>query len=239
MRTAAAVAFLSIFGFGNESINFDAVKPGVAPPNWTFVSALGSPRVRWEVRYDPSAPSRGNVLEQVNGAARETESPVAIFDKVSCRDGDLSVKFKIEGRGKGRSAGVVWRYQDPANYYLLHFSADEKNVALFRVKDGNSQAVPVVAEGANADRTSSEHPAADHAAVQVRPGHPGVYHDIQLGQWYVAKVTFRGPKIRVLLGNRRLFDAEDSTFAVAGKTGVWTHGKTTASFDDFRIDKKS
>jgi hypothetical protein len=225
MRTVVSVvALLGLLSQGSDSINFDAVKPGVAPPNWTFVSAIGAPRARWEVRYDPSAPSRGNVLEPISGNSRESESPVAIFDKVVCLDGDLSVKFKIEGHGKGRSAGIVWRYQDPANYYLLHFSADEKNIALFRVKDGHSAPVPVTVEG---------------SVVPEPTGRSGVYHDIQLGQWYVVKVAFRGPKMRVFFGNRRLFDAEDPTFNGAGKTGVWTHGKTTAAFDDFRIEKKS
>jgi hypothetical protein len=227
MLSVAGVAILSLFSFGNDSVNFDAVKPGVAPPNWSFVSAVGSPRVRWEVRYDPSAPSRGNVLEQVTGSARESESPVAIFDKVVCRDGEVSVKFKIEGHGKGRSAGIVWRYQDPSNYYLLHFSADEKNISIFRVKDGQSHPVPVTVEG----------PAAAERAE--RSGRSGVYHDIELGRWYVARVSFHGPRIRVLFGNRRLMDAEDAGFAGPGKTGVWTHGKTTVSFDDFRIEKKS
>src|SRR5258708_7811931 len=176
MRSAAGgVALLGILGLGNDSINFDAVKPGVAPPNWTFVSALGGPRARWEVRYDPSAPSRGNVLEQVNGSSKDTESPVAIFDKIVCRDGGLSVKFKIEGHGRGRSAGIVWRYQDPSNYSLLHFSADEKDIALFRVKDSLSERVELFAEG---------------KSIGLK-----VSHNIQLGQWYVAKVSFRGPKI--------------------------------------------
>lgn len=218
------VAFLSVLGFGSDSINFDAVRPGVAPPNWTFVSAVGSPRPRWEVRYDPSAPSRGNVLEQVGGNSRDSESPVALFDKVVCRDGDLSVKFKIEGRGRGRSAGIVWRYQDPANYYLLDFNADEKKVGLYRVKNGQAEALPVVPEGA---------PAA------ASPLKTGVFHDIKLSQWYLARVTFRGPNIRVLLGNRKLFDATDATVEGAGKAGVWTRGRTTASFDDFRIEKKA
>src|SRR5438270_6416270 len=151
MRSAAGVvALLSILGLGNDSINFDAVKPGVAPPNWSFVSAIGAPRARWEVRYDPSAPSRGNVLEPISSNSRESESPVAIFDKVICTDGDLSVKFKIEGRGRGRSAGIVWRYQDPANYYLLYFSAEEKNIALFRVKGGQSSPISVTPEGSAA-----------------------------------------------------------------------------------------
>jgi hypothetical protein len=227
MRTlSGAVALLGILGLGNDSsVNFDAVKPGVAPPNWSFVSARGVPHGAWEVRYDPSAPSRGNVLEKVTGGSAGSESPVAIFDKVICRDGELSVKFKIEGRGRGRSAGVVWRYQDSDNYDLLHFNVDEKRIGLYRVRNGKSESVRVLP-----DRRSG--PA-------ILPGGPDIYHDVRLGQWYVAKVIFRGPNIRVFVGNRRLFDAEDSTAGTAGKAGVWTQGRTTASFDDFRIEKKS
>lgn len=220
MRSAAGVvALLSLLGFGNDSINFDGVKPGVAPPNWSFMTAIGAPRPSWQVRYDPSAPSRGNVLERIPGNSKDVESPVAVFDKVVCRDGDLSVKFKIEGRGRGRSVGIVWRYQDPRNYYLLHFSADEKSIALFRVKDGRNEALPAFSDG--------------------KPLGLKISHEIQAGQWYVAKVSFRGSSIRVLVGNRRLFDADDSALSGAGKTGVWTYGHTAAAFDDFRIDKKS
>ena len=175
-------------------------------------------QAHWEIRRDPTAPSRGNVLEQVSGTPRPFDFPVAIFDKVVCRDGDLSVKFKIDGGGPTKTAGIVWRYQDRNNYYLLHFSADEKNIVLFRIRDGKAQAVPVIGS---------------------RPGSVGVAHDIRVGQWYVAKVVFRGSKVRVLFGNRRLFDVDDSAMLMAGKTGVWTKGKTTASFDDFRIDKKN
>jgi hypothetical protein len=224
MRTlSGVVAFLGILGLGSDSsVNFDAVKPGVAPPNWSFVTAHGVPHGAWEVRYDPSAPSRGNVLEKVPSGS---ESPVAIFDKVICTDGELSVKFKIEGQGRGRSAGIIWRYQDSGNYDLLDFSADEKRIGLYRVRDGKTEAVPVLP-----DRRSSPF---------IVPGSPEIYHDIRPGQWYIARVIFRGPKIRVFVGNRRLFDAENATGGIAGKAGVWTQGRTTASFDDFRIEKKS
>ncbi len=221
--TAGAIALLSLLGFGSDtSVNFDAVRPGVAPPNWTFVSAVGAPRARWEVRYDPSAPSRGNVLEQVGGNAPDSESPVAVFDKVVCRDGDLSVKFKIEGRGRGRMAGIVWRYQDPSNYYLLDFSADDKRIGLFHVKNGHAEALRVVPSH----------------GISFAPGMSVLPHDIQAGQWYLAKVVFRGSRIQVLFGNRKLFEAEDPSSNGPGKAGVWTRGHTTASFDDFRIEKK-
>jgi hypothetical protein len=214
---AAAFAILSFLGLGTGSVNFDSVQPGVVPPDWTFTSTHGGTPGRWEVRFDRSAPSRGNVLEQVAGTSGEYDFPVGVFDKVTCRDGDLSVKFRIDGGRMDRTVGLVWRYQDPNNYYLLHFSADEKNIVLFRVRGGRVEPVPVIGG---------------------RRGALGVAHDIRVGQWYVAKVEFRGTRIRVLFGNRRLFDADDSALAAPGKTGVWTRGRTTASFDDFRIDKK-
>ena len=218
MRSGAGViAALSLFGFGADSVNFDSVRPGEVPPNWKFANARPADKVRWEVRFDPTAPSRGNVLENVSGSPREYDFSVAVFDKVDCRDGDLSVKFKIDGGRATRTAGIVWRYQDQNNYYLLHFSADEKNVVLFRVQNGKARVIPI--EGAE-------------------PGRFGIAHDIRVGQWYVAKVIFRGSKFRVLFGNRRLFEADDPGISTAGKTGVWTRGHTTASFDDFRLDKK-
>ena len=55
----------------------------------------------------------------------------------------------------------------------------------------------------------------------------------------VVKVSFRGPKVQVFFGNRSIFTAEDSGILTAGKTGLWAKGANGASFDDFRIDKKS
>jgi hypothetical protein len=212
----ATATILGFLGFGADNVNFDAVSPGTPPPNWSFISRPANP-VRWEVRHDPFAPSRGNVLEKVTPGAVDGDNPVAVFDKDVCSDGELSVKFRIDGRGRTHIAGVVWRYQDPNNYYLLHFSADQKNIVLFSVHDGKYQPVPLMG---------------------AKPGAFGVPHDIRVGEWYVVKVLFRGPQIHVLFGNRRLFEALDSKIAGPGRTGVWTRGRTTASFDDFRVDKK-
>ena len=217
MKTALAVAtILGFLGFGADSVILDSVAPGNPPPDWTFVERPSN-NVKWEVRHDPGAPSRGNVLEKVTPGILETDTPTAVFDKVVCRDGELSVKFRIDGGARRKTMGIVWRYQDASNYYLLHFSADERNIVLFRVRDGKFQALP---------------------AMGAAPGSFGMPHDIRAGQWYIAKVIFRGPQIRVLFGNRRLFEAEDNGIPLPGRTGLWTRGRTTASFDDFRIDKK-
>ncbi|MEP6716958.1 MAG: hypothetical protein ABJC09_15415 [Terriglobia bacterium] len=215
--TFGAVAILSFLGFGADNINFDSTKPGTTPRGWSFAETHSGSRAKWEVRNDPSAPSRGNVLDQKSGSPGPYDFPLAIFDGTTCVDGDLSVKLKIDANRSSRTAGLIWRYQDPGNYYLLHFSAEEKNVAIFRMVNGKAQ------------------------PVQVAGAKPGVSvpHDVHPAQWYVVKVIFRGPMFRVFVGNRKLFEARDEGLTLPGKTGVWTKGRTTASFDDFRIDKKN
>jgi hypothetical protein len=214
---AAFVSF-TLFGLGSATVNFDNLKPGAFPPFWTPAATGPTQSSRWEVQRDGSAPSRPNVFAQESGVAGNSEFPLAIFDKVICRDGDLSVKFKIAANARRvKTAGIVWRYQDPRNYYLLNFSVDERNIALFRVQNGQLHPIPV---------------------LHGRPGDIGVSHDLRTGQWYVAKVIFRGNSFHVFFGNRQLFDALDDSLPSAGKTGLWTRGGTVASFDDFRIDRK-
>ncbi len=154
----------------------------------------------------------------MEGTPNNAEFQLAIFDRVICRDGDLSVKFKIDANARRvKAAGIVWRYQDPRNYYLLQFSVDERDIALYRVQNGQLRPVPI---------------------LRGRPGDIGVPHDLRTGQWYIAKVIYRGNHFRILFGNRQLFDAVDDSLPMAGKTGLWTRGGTVADFDDFRIDRK-
>ena len=213
-----AFALLSFLGLSAENVDFDTVAPEVAPPYWSAVHTHSGPLGDWVVRRDPSAPSRPNVLSQLSRTGARYEFEIAVFDKVVCRDGDLSAKIRLRPGAGSKTAGLVWRYQDPNNFYMLHLSADQRNVVLFRVQGGKAQEIPV--KGA-------------------KPGSFGVSHDVRSGIWYVARVVFRGARMRVFLGNRLLFDAADNGIPQSGKTGVWTKGSTLASFDDFRIDKKN
>ena len=209
------LGLLVLPSFGNDSVNFDSSKPGTTPPYWSLTATHAAVPPRWEVIRDPRAPTRQNVLAQVSPAGGDSEY---IYDRALCADGDLSVKFKITG-GKGdRTAGIVWRYQDENNYYLLDFSADENRIAIYRVQNGQIRPIPV---------SGSKSPL------------PGVKHEIHVNQWYVARVTFQGSKVRVSFGNRRLFDAVDNGIQAQGKTGLWTKAGTIAEFDDYRVARKA
>ena len=196
-------------------VNFDNLPPGVAPPNWTRAHAVGG-TVHMQVNRDPTAPSGRNVVGQRASGPRSAGFPL-LYDKVVCRDGEVSVKFKIAPSRTDQTAGVVFRYQDPGNYYLLNFSVDQKSIHLVRMVNGQEESL----------------------ALAGRDRGAGFHHDLRANQWYVAKVIFRGPRLQVLFGNRRLFEVQDSLLQGSGKAGVWTKGETDASFDDFRIDKKS
>lgn len=209
---------LSFLGLGAENVDFDTVAPEVAPPHWSTAHTHSGPLGDWIVHRDPSAPSRPNVLSQMARDGARYEFEIAVFDKVVCRDGDLSAKIRLRPGPGVKTAGLVWRYQDPNNFYMLHLSADQRDVVIFHVVGGKAQEIPL--KGA-------------------KPGNFGVHHDVRSGVWNIARVVFRGPRIRVFLGNRLLFDATDNAIPQSGKTGLWTKGSTVASFDDFRIDKKN
>jgi hypothetical protein len=218
VRIVTIAAALVIFpSLSAETITFDRVKPGTLPPYWTMTATHAGVPAQWEVIRDPRAPTRQNVLAQVSPAATEAEYPLAIYDRAQCADGDLSVKFKITGGRHATTAGIVWRYQDQNNYYLLDFSAGENRIALYRVQDGERRPIPI--SGANSSSS-------------------GVKHEIHLNQWYVAKVTFQGSRVHVSFGNRWLFDAEDSGIQTQGKTGLWTMAGTMAEFDDYHVGPK-
>lgn len=209
-----ALLFAGLLASAPENVNFDSLRQGAAPQNWTTINpADGSSFLR--VRYDASAPSRGNVLE---ASARGATNPLAVFDPVTCRDGDLSVKFRIDSQASVGTAGVVWRYRDPKNYYILDFSSSQGVIGMYQVRDGVRQ------------------------QVRLRGGKSGnavLKHEVKSGEWHLVRVNFRGSRIKVFLGHRRLFEADDSAFRGAGKAGLVTSGALIANFDDFRIEKKS
>ena len=196
-------------------MDFDRVGAGAIPPFWSVRDTHTVPSQRWEVVADKTAPSREKVFAQVSDGGRGFQ-PV-IFDKVACKDADLSVKFRITGGHGSQSAGLVWRYQDPSNYYLLEFSADQHRMTLVRMAAGQEKVIPI---------------------SSGRKYFESLSHDLNPGQWYVAKVSFRGNRVRVSFGNRLLFESSDDSSVSAGKTGLWTKTGTRAEFDDFRLDQK-
>jgi len=216
MRTLGWLLFLAMWGTVTQSINFDSAKPGSVPSGWTALSPAGGSPPQWEVLKDPTAPSPPYVFAQISKDSATNRCPLAILNKMDVKDGDLSVKVKPVGH-EDRAGGLVWRYRDPNNYYLVRANTKENTIVLYKVEDGKR--TPLMSKGAP-------------------PQGYGVKHPVPSNQWSVLKVQFRGPLFSVYFNHKRLFEVMDSTFRQPGKVGLWTKAGSVTYFDDFRIAGK-
>src|SRR5262245_17491623 len=100
-------------------IDFEKDKLGAPPAGFTTaLTGSGKPGV-WVVAEDRTAPSGKLVLAQTDADATSYRFPLCIFDGVVVRDADIRVKIlPLDGK-KDRGAGLVWRYRDKDNYYVV------------------------------------------------------------------------------------------------------------------------
>ena len=184
------------------------------PPNgfeFGHTAGVGRPG-RWVVQADGS----NKVLAQTDPDPTRSRFPVAVLSDLTTTDVDVSVRFKpISGR-VDQAAGLVWRYQNQDNYYIVRANALENNVVLYKVEGGRRTDLPVRGEG----RTY------------------GKKTNVPAGQWSTLRVVAAGALAEVYFNGSKLFEVEDRTFSSAGKVGVWTKADSITQFDDLTVGTK-
>jgi hypothetical protein len=131
---------LQLLGANGRVIDFDRFAVGQTPPGWTVAMTNRGTAPKWEVRQDQTAPTKPYVLAQTSTDPAVDRFPLAILDGVSFRDGDVSVRIKAVA-SEHHGGGVVWRYRDERNYYLVRATAT--TISVIRVQDGRPS--PIVA----------------------------------------------------------------------------------------------
>jgi 3-keto-disaccharide hydrolase len=194
-----------------ETINFDDTKPGQLPAGWSS-GKTGSGNPRWTVEKDDSAPSKPNVLKQ-SGQATYC---LAVKSDTNVKDGFAEVKFKPISGKEDQAAGLVWRYRDENNYYVVRANALEGNVVLYKTQNGKRSSLDIVG----------------------RKGGYGVKADVPKQSWSTLRVEFSGSRFTVSLNGKQLFEVEEVTFSDAGKVGLWTKADSVTLFDDFSYGSK-
>ena len=198
-------------------VSFDKEKPGTAPGGWVIAMTHEGGAPRWEIAADASAPGKPNVLAQLSTDKTSGRFPLAIYEKASLVNGEVSVRFKpVSGEGD-QAAGIIWRYKDPDNYYVVRANALEDNVVMYKVEAGK--------------RISLEPKGTPSKTY-------GVKHKVPKQAWSALKVSFNGPRFEVFFDAEKIMEVEDRTFTAAGKTGLWTKADSVTYFDNFRVDKK-
>ena len=187
---------------------------------------IGQPPKGFEFGHTAKAGAPGKWVIQAEGANKylvqadpdstRSRFPVAVLSDVSVADLDLSVRFKPVSGRVDQAAGLVWRYRDQDNYYIVRANALEDNVVLYKVENGKRIDLPLKGEG----RTY------------------GKKADVPAGQWSTLRVIATGALFEVHSNGTKLYEVEDRTFTQAGKVGVWTKADSVTQFDDLTVVTK-
>ncbi|MEE8550939.1 MAG: ethylbenzene dehydrogenase-related protein [Gemmatimonadota bacterium] len=192
---------------------FEMDEAGTTPEGFsTAMTGRGEPG-QWLVREEADAPSGRKVVVQVSDDPTNHRFPLLVFDKLTVREVDVSVEFKPILGSVDQAAGLVWRYRDPQNYYVVRANALEDNVVLYKVEAG---------------RRSDLKPTGSWFAYGKKAPVPG-------GAWSVLRLKAQGNHFTVWLNGEHLFDVDDETFSEAGRVGLWTKADSVTAFDDFSI----
>ncbi len=127
--TLVLIAFLvrTHVAAAEMKITFDETNTGELPKGWE-AGITGKGKAKWEVVPDDTAPSRPNVLKQSGEAtfcwAAKTDEHI--------KDGFVEVKFKPVSGKEDQAGGIVFRFKDADNYYIVRANALEDNVVLYK-----------------------------------------------------------------------------------------------------------
>jgi len=209
MRTLSWLLAFGLTAAAGSVVTFDNGPLGKTPSDWTVAMTNHGHAPQWEIVKDMSAATQPYVFAQVSVDPVRDRYPLAIFNGITFRDGDVSVRLKPVSGREVQVGGLVWRYRDENNYYLARANALEKNVQVFKVENGIRKPLML-----------------------------GVHHEIPSNAWSILKVSARGNRFQVYMDHRRILQGWDNTFMTGGKVGLWTVADSVTYFDDFRINPK-
>jgi hypothetical protein len=205
--------------FGAEiKIDFSDFAAGSSPTNFHGeLAGTGQPG-GWKILMDDVPPllapltdkapvvTRRAVLAQTGRDATDEHFPLFIYDGETFTDFRLTTRFKIAGGAVEQMAGVVFRFQNASNFYVVRASALGHNVRFYKMVDG------------------------------VRSDPIGPQIDIATNVWHTLAVSGQGNQFAFWFDDRLVMPPlQDNTFA-GGKVGFWTKSDAVSYFSDPVID---
>lgn len=188
-------------------IDFEDMPENVAPAGFSIaLTGQGGPPL-WTVQREDG----GKVLSQTSSERAGSRFPLCIFQNFTASDVEIAVRFKTIFGRIDQAAGVVWRYQNSDNYYVLSANSRDRNIVLYKVENGRLGALKPISVSSGAY---------DKGASVLR------------ARWNEMRLTARGTRFSVWLNESHIFDVEDETFQAEGRVGLWTKADSVSSFDD-------
>jgi hypothetical protein len=187
-----------VFGFDSVPVN--------SPPIGLITAQTGPGRpARWVIRSHPTAPTASQILAQEDDDRTGDRFSLVVSPSPVARDVSVAVRCLTVGGKVDQACGIVFRYTDANNYYVVRGNSLEDNIRFYFVKDG------------------SRHQLASWNGP-VAPN-----------EWHELRADAVGDSVSIYWDGRRVIAASDSTFPNPGLAGLWTKADSHTLFDDLRI----
>jgi hypothetical protein len=196
------------------AVDFEKAEVGKTPAGFTPALTGDGGEVSWVIVNDPSAPAGPKVLAQTSRDKTNRRYPVCVYDDFVAKDVDVTLRFKAISGEVDQAAGIVWRYKDKDNYYVVRANALEDNVVLYKTQNGV--------------RTDLK--------LKGKDSGYGVKAEVLKDKWNTLKLSALGNSLVVSLNDKPLFEVVDDTFPDGGKVGLWTKADSVTHFDGLRIE---
>jgi len=184
--------------------SFEEDKVGAPPLGFSLAAGRDAASDRWTVKREGNV----RVLSHEGNTAPPDSFAVAIHSGAQYTA--VQVSTRLKATGGARVAGLVWKYQDAANYYVAQLDLVRQEVAMYRVSGGN--------------RIRLE----QEDDLELDPD-----------AWHSLKIRLEDGRMRVYLGGIRVLNERDRDPSKPASVGIWAGGDTTVMFDDFRIEDKT
>jgi hypothetical protein len=177
------------------------VEEGSDPDGCTPVASGEGGPVAWVVRVERLLLD-GKALVETSGGREVDRFPMCIADRPVARNLAIELAFVPRQGRVARAAGIVFRFIDPNDYYVVRADALANDVRMTRVVNGERADVAVRAVQVASD--------ASHAL----------------------KVEALDDRFTAWFDGKRLFEARDRRLGTAGRIGIWSRSDSVTSFGD-------
>lgn len=181
-----------------------ALLGGGGPVSWKVIPGE-APSAFAPLSGGPNGVAGGSVLAQTSQDMTDERFPMFIYDGQKFRNFRFATQFKIVSGIAEQMAGLVFRFQDSSNFYVVRVSALGKNIRFYKVVNG-ARSAPI------------------GPACNVAPG-----------TWHELAVQCDGTRITIWLDGRPAMNTlEDPTFD-EGKIGFWTKSDSVTYFANAEV----
>lgn len=207
--SAAEITFdFATMPVGEAPKGFVSTVTGEAKPGEWKIIEVEAPSAFKPLTPFATKTSKAAVLAQLARDPTDEHFPVLVYEGEVFGDFTFTTKFRCEAGKVEQMAGVVFRYQDPDNYYIVRASALGNSFRFYKFVAG----------------------------IRSAPIGPSV--PIPTGAWGTMSINCEGNKIRVLLNEKPVIPEMSDNSFLSGKVGFWTKSDSVSYFADARVNYK-